>query len=123
VAAGVVVLPFLLFAMAFAPAHAHESDHHHTQVVLHSHFEPHHLTAHETDSPEVEAGEHVIWLTTVAIHAIPFQLDLHCASSSGVGERDLSSESWATTLFNDSAPPHGPPGRPSSPRAPPFLPV
>jgi hypothetical protein len=116
-----VAASFLISASGLAPLHAHESAATHSHAVLHSHFEPHHHVAHHADGErEIEAGDHVVWLETVAVHALPFQFHVPSAVLTRVPDLVARSRCWSVIAFDDSAPPHGPPRAGASLRAPPF---
>jgi hypothetical protein len=105
-----------------APLHAHESAATHSHAVVHSHFEPHHHVAHHDDgAPEIEAGDHVVWLEVAAVPALPFQFDAPSAVLTRVPHLVTRSRCWSVIAFDDGAPPHGPPRDGASLRAPPAL--
>lgn len=113
---------FLVSASGLAPLHAHESAATRSPTVVHSHFEPHHHVAHHADGePEIEAGDHVVWLEMAAVHALPFQLDAPSVVLTCVTHLVTRSRCWSVIAFDDGAPPHGPPRAGVSLRAPPAL--
>jgi len=119
-----LVVPFLVFGSGLAPMHVHESDISHSPALAHSHFEPHHPAAHHDDGkPEIEHGEHVIWLDMAVVHALPFQLDSPAAVLTRVADAVTRARHWSVITFEDSAPPHGPPRSSVSLRAPPTFPA
>ena len=121
--AGLVVGPFLALAGALAPVHAHEREADHSHVLIHSHVQTHEAV-HDHDGTEVEPGsEHIVWLDSAIIHAVPYQLDPPAALVSDSLELVESPASWSSITFNASAPVHGPPRRGSSLRGPPSLPA
>jgi hypothetical protein len=121
--AGIVVLPFWLFASAVVPLHAHEGDADHSHVVVHSHFAPHHSIAHQPEESEVEAGEHIVWLDASIIDGATFHLDTPAVGLTRVKQPLPAYRWWPTFTFDDGAPAHGPPRFVIALRAPPVLPV
>jgi len=115
IASGLVVAPFLLFGSSLAPLHVHESEAGHSHAVAHSHFEPHHLEAHDHDDAEIEqGGERVIWLDSAVLHQAPYQLSQAPACIAASFDSIAREISWSVTPFDDVAPVHGPPrGHPS----------
>jgi len=121
-AALVAVGPVLLSGSGLAPLHAHESDSGHAHALVHSHFEPHHA-AHDSGSPEIEPGEHVVWLNNPFLHAVPYQFHVVAEALTVVVDVVTHPRSWSVIAFDEAAPPHGPPRSSTSLRAPPYLPV
>ena len=122
VVSGGVIAPFLAFAAALAPLHAHEPDAGHSPAVVHSHFEPHHLESHHTDGTEVEDGaEHVVWLDSPIAHALPFQLHPPAVPVGDRFEQAPLQSGWSVIACLDAAPAHGPPRCTSFLRGPPSL--
>src|SRR5262249_57240748 len=117
------LLPFWLFASAVAPLHAHEGDTDHSHVVVHSHLEPHHSLAHDTDGQEIESGERTVWLDASMLQGATFHLDAPPAVLTRVIEPTPIWTPWSMLTFDDGAPAHGPPGSSTALRAPPALPV
>ena len=122
VASGLVIAPFLLFGSVLAPLHAHEPAAGHSDALVHSHFEPHHLEAHQPEGAEVEQGTaHVIWLESALLHQTAYQIDpglpLFTASFEAIPPETL----WSATPFDDVAPVHGPPRRHPLFRGPPLF--
>jgi hypothetical protein len=117
-----LAVSFLVSGSGLAPLHAHESAAPHSHAVVHSHFEPHHHVAHHDDGgPEIEPGDHVVWLEMAALHALPFQLAAPSAVLTRVPDLVTCARCWSVIAFDDSAPPHGPPRAGASLRAPPSL--
>ena len=119
-----LAVSFLISGSGLAPLHAHESDTPHSHGVVHSHFEPHHQVIHHHD-PELEAdhGEHIVWLDMAVVHALPFQLDAPGAVLTRVPDPVTCWPCWSAIVFDEGAPPHGPPRDVASLRAPPALPA
>ena len=113
----------LISTSGLAPLHVHESDGAESHAVLHSHFAAHHIESHDTDQPEIEAADHVIWLETSSLNVLPFQFVSCAAVLVRVLEPVVLSRSWAVIAVAGIAPAHGPPRSSVSLRAPPFLPV
>ena len=119
-----LAVSFLVFGSGLAPLHAHESDVTHSPAVIHSHFDPHHQVAHHDESkPEIDHGEHIVWLEMSVVHALPFQLVAPAAVLIRVPDVVSRSRCWSVITFDDSAPPHGPPRSGVALRAPPTDPV
>jgi len=121
--AGIVVLPFWLFASAVVPLHAPEVDADHSHVIVHSHFAAHHSIAHQPEESEVEAGEHIVWLDASIIHGAAFHLDAPAVGLTHVKQLAPAYRWWRTATFDDGAPAHGPPRFVIALRAPPAPPV
>jgi hypothetical protein len=124
VVAAVVVVPFLALTSALLPVHAHEHEGGHSHVLVHSHFAPHVEPLHDHHGSEIEAApDRVLWLASVTLHAVPYQADTPSALI--VSEFDIAAmaATWSVAVFDDAAPPHGPPRSSLSLRAPPTLPV
>jgi hypothetical protein len=113
----------LVTTSGLAPLHVHEFDDEHSHAVLHSHFDAHHAQPHDTDTPEIEAIDHVIWLENASLNILPFQFGPCSAVLARAWEPVIPSRSWAVVAVAGSAPAHGPPRSIVSLRAPPFLPV
>ena len=114
---------FLIFGSGLAPLHAHESDIPHSHAVVHSHFEPHHQLAHHDSEPELDHGDHIVWLDMAVVHALPFQLGAPVAALTPIADPVTCSRCWSAIVFDDAAPPHGPPRRLASLRGPPAFPA
>lgn len=119
-----LAVSFLIFGSGMAPLHAHESDAPHSHAVVHSHFGQHHQAGlHHDADPEFDYGERIVWLDMAAVHALPFQLDAPVAALTPLAVPVMCSGCWSAIIFDEAAPPHGPPRRFASLRAPPlFLP-
>ena len=113
----------LISTSGLAPLHLHEFDGADSHAILHSHFAAHHVGSHDTDKPEVEAADHVIWLETSSLNVLPFQFVSGAAVLVRVLEPVVLSRSWAVIAVAVNAPAHGPPRSAVSLRAPPPLPV
>ena len=104
-----------------APLHAHQSDAPHSHAVVHRHFEPHHH--HDDNSPELEHGEHIVWLDMAVVHALPFQFDAPTAVLTTLPGRVVSARHWSPIVFDEAVPPHGPPRDNVFVRGPPARPA
>jgi hypothetical protein len=119
-----LVVSFPIFGSGMASLHAHESDIPHSHGVVHSHFEPHQpLLPHDDRELELDHGDHILWLDMAVVHALPFQLDAPVAVLRLVPDPVTCSRCWSTIVFDEGAPPHGPPRETASLRAPPALPA
>ena len=117
-----LVAPFLTFASALAPKHIHESGHGHDHATAHSHFAPHHVSLHETETTEIEHDdtEHVVWLDAAMMHQSVHKAT-HVPPALPVSfETVPPSDQWSVLRFDYAPPPHGPPKRPSCLRGPPL---
>jgi hypothetical protein len=123
VAAALVVLPLWIFASEVAPTHVHEGDAEHSDAIVHSHFESHHVIAHSTGAPEIEPGEQVIWLHASMVGAFSFHLDRPTSVAPGATDSIVGHRSWSVIAFDDGAPTHGPPRFSIGLKAPPAHPV
>jgi len=115
-ALALALAPWLVLAATMPPEHRHEADEHHAQSVTHRHFE-----AHDHDGAEIDHGEApIVWLDdSLSVAHAPYQLTVpdaivpaHCQPSP-----DLNG--WIVASILDASPPHGPPRRYASLRAPP----
>ena len=121
-ASGLIAGPLLVFCSSFAPLHAHEpGPAGHSHAVVHSHFEPHTIEAHQSDAPEVEPGaERVIWLDPAIVHPTTYQIDPVPPPIPVSFEPVARERAWAVTVFDEAAPAHGPPRDSTHFRGPPI---
>ena len=118
------VAPWLVVSAGVAPAHLHEADAHHSEAVVHRHFEPHHHDgieiSHGHDEAEVsQSEERVIWLDDVGVQQSTYQFVTAQAMVAALFATLPEPESWIIASTLDEAPPHGPPRQYTSLRAPP----
>src|SRR6266576_129230 len=71
--------PWLVLSAGVAPEHIHEADAHHSEAVVHRHFEPHHHDAieisHRHKGAEFsQCEERVIWLDDVGVQQSTYHL-------------------------------------------------
>jgi hypothetical protein len=118
-----VAAPSLVLGSGLAPLHEHESDADHAHVVVHRHYAPHQSVSHDEKTSAFDDDEHVVWLDTPVIHALPFQLDVPSAVLIRVPDIVTPLRSWSVITFEEGAPAHGPPRPIASLRGPPILPV
>lgn len=109
----------LISTSGLAPLHVHELDGADSHAILHSHFAAHHIGSHDSDRPEIEAADHVIWLETSSLNVLPFQFVSCAAVLVRVLEPVILSRSWTVIAVAGNAPAHGPPRSAVSLRAPP----
>src|SRR5215831_11294723 len=109
-----LVAPFLTFASAVAPQHVHEPGPGHDHAVAHSHFAPHDVALHQAETTEVEHDiEHVVWLDSAMLHQ-PIHEATHVPPVLPVCYETVPPASqWSVLRFDNAAPAHGPPKRPS----------
>ena len=118
-----LAVSFLVFGSGIAPQHAHESGVPHSPPTVHSHFEPHHQLAHHDDHTlELDHGDQIVWLDVPVVHGLPFQFHAPVAVLTTLPELVVSPRHWSPIVFDEAAPPHGPPRDAASPRAPPAVP-
>jgi hypothetical protein len=121
-----LVVPFLTFASALAPAHVHEPGpgHEHEHAVAHSHFAPHHPDEHDHEAgegPEVEHDDgRVVWIDSPTLHESIHQSAPIPLSVPVTDETVLIERHWSVTPFDPATPLHGPPRAASLLRGPPF---
>ncbi|MGB7217873.1 MAG: hypothetical protein WBD07_03600 [Vicinamibacterales bacterium] len=97
------------------PAHVHEADVDHAPVV-HRHFD-----THDHDSAAISHDEEqVVWLDEVGLAPATHEFALAPAILTAVVGSLPASHGWTAVSGIETAPPHGPPRQPSSPRAPPL---
>jgi hypothetical protein len=119
-----LAVSFLVFGSGMAPLHAHESDGPRSHALVHSHVEPHDQLGHHHDATrELDHGEHIVWLDMAVVHALMFRLDAPAAVLAPVPDLVVSARYWSAIVFDDAAPPHGPPRDNTSLRAPPVRPA
>jgi hypothetical protein len=110
--------PWLVLAATMPPEHRHEADEHHSQSVTHRHFE-----AHDPDGAEIDHGEaRIVWLDdSLALALAPYQLTVPDAIVPAHFQPSPDLRGWIVESILDARPPHGPPRRYTSLRAPPSL--
>jgi hypothetical protein len=117
-----LVVPFLTFASALAPQHVHEAGLGHDHAVAHSHFSPHDVALHESETTEIEHDiEHVVWLDSGILHQSTYRLAPIVTVGALRGDAVPPGVRWSVTAVDDSAPPHGPPKPVHLLRGPPLL--
>jgi hypothetical protein len=120
VASGLVNLPFLVCASALTPLHVHEPAAGRSHAVVHSHFESHHIAAHESEGPEFEQEtERVVWLENAILHQPSYHGDPAPSTPAATFDAMVVVPSWTAMPFDEGAPVHGPPRRHPSLRGPP----
>jgi hypothetical protein len=113
---GLSLVPCLAFWTALPQAHRHDADAHHAHATVHQHF-----ASHDHDGVELSPDDdaHVTWLDGVAMHRAPLQsfqpllLVVAYLDDAPVRNGSVCVDVVATI------PPHGPPRRSLSLRAPP----
>jgi hypothetical protein len=110
-------------ASLITPLHAHRSSGHDTVATVHQHLAPHHHAFRAEQGPEIEQDEQIVWLAASAIQALPIRVAAALPELAGVPGTVPPSTGWSPIPSDDTAPPHGPPRRFVSLRAPPVLPV
>jgi hypothetical protein len=118
-----LVAPFLTFASTLAPQHIHEAGPDHDHAITHSHFAPHDVSLHHTETTEIEHddAEHVVWLDSAMLHQsihkathVPPALPVCYETVPGTNQ-------WSVFRFDNPARAHGPPKSSSCLRGPPPL--
>jgi hypothetical protein len=110
--------PWLVGASMMPREHVHETDEPHSHSVTHRHFE-----AHDHDGAEIEHGAgRIVWLEDgLALVHVPYQLTVPGMVVPAHFEACPDPKSWVVESILDGSPPHGPPRRYTSLRAPPSL--
>jgi hypothetical protein len=116
---GVSLVPCLAFSAALPQEHRHDADAHHAHATVHQHF-----ASHDHDGAEFSPDDqgHVTWFDRVAAHRVslpwfvPVPVVVRYLEGLSVPTR------WVAVEALNAAPPHGPPRRSLSLRAPPALP-
>lgn len=105
--------PWLVLASILPSAHVHEADAHQSNAIAHRH-----LDTHDHDGGEWTHGTgRIVWLDDVLIHPVKYTVVVSAATNSS--QLAPPSPRWTSTPVCDTAPPHGPPRRFKSLRAPP----
>jgi hypothetical protein len=113
----------LIFGSGLAPLHAHESDSPHSHAIVHRHFEPHHDAIHQGHGEsELDHDEHIVWLDMAVVPGLPYQLHTPAAVLAPLPDPVACSRRWSAIVFDEAAPPHGPPRASASLRGPPARP-
>jgi hypothetical protein len=118
---GLVVVACMALSSVVAPEHVHEADRQHPTAVVHRHLAAH--EHHEAAAIDHDEGD-LLWLDAVAVHEAVHGLSVPTGISETVAFvlPEPVRTPWAPP-FDDSSPPHGPPQRPASLRAPPSHPA
>lgn len=113
---GLSLAPCVAFSAALPQEHRHEADAHHPRATVHQHF-----ASHDHDGTEVSPGDdgHITWLDRVAAHRTPLPPFAPVRLVVAYLEDFSLPSRWVAVEVLDTAPPHGPPRRSLSLRAPP----
>lgn len=116
---GLSLVPCLAFSAALPQAHRHDADAHHPRATVHQHF-----TSHDHDGAELSLDDEgaVTWFERVAVHRAAVPSFVPTAVVVAYLEDLTVPSRWVAVEAIDTAPPHGPPRRSLSLRAPPALP-
>lgn len=121
--AALALVPWLTVSSALPPEHIHEADvAHHHDAVAHRHFSDHDddSAIHDHDAAEVEPEEgRIVWIDDVGIAEAPRVLSRFLVIVPAQVAVVLGRITGGTIAADEATLPHGPPGRLSSPRAPP----
>ena len=120
---GLIVLLAAAIAVGpgLAPEHVHERDEDHPQATVHRHLTPHHSEASRRGATmdDNDDDEHVIWLSAAWLQTPAYHVPELVTALVPTAIAPDSNADWTSLVFDDGAPPHGPPRQPHSPRAPP----
>jgi len=116
---GLSLVPCLAFSAVLPQEHRHETDAHHSHATVHQHF-----ASHDADGAEFSPGGpgHVTWFDRVAAHRAPLPSCVPVRLVVAYLEDVPLPSRWVAVEALDTAPPHGPPRRSQSLRAPPATP-
>jgi hypothetical protein len=117
---GLSLAACLAFSAALPQAHRHDADAHHQHATVHQHF-----ASHDHDGAELSPDDDgpVTWFERVAVHRAATSSFAPLAVVAAYLENlPVGPSRWVAVEILDTAPPHGPPRRSLSLRAPPALP-
>jgi len=114
------VVPWLGASSVIPQEHLHEADLDHPHSIVHRHAEAHTFEAHDHDGVEIgHDEERIVWLSVVSLQQTSYRLVVSWFVANGIFEEIADSADWVATVPFDGSPPHGPPRRCLSLRAPP----
>jgi hypothetical protein len=114
------LVPWLGLSSVAPQEHLHEADLDHPHAIVHRHAEDHTFATHDHDGADIgEDEERVVWLNAVSLQQSSYRLIVSWIVTSFTFEVIGDYASWVATVPFDGSPPHGPPRRCLSLRAPP----
>jgi hypothetical protein len=114
------VVPCLGWSSVIPQEHVHEADLDHPHSIVHRHADAHTVDTHDHDGAEIgQDEERIVWLTVVSLEHSSYRLAVSWIAASRIFEAVGSYASWVANVSVDGSPPHGPPRRCLSLRAPP----
>jgi len=115
------VVPWLGLSSVIPQEHLHEADLDHPHSIVHRHAEAHTFDTHDHEGVEIgQDEERIVWLNVVSLQQSSYRLAVSWIVASRIVEEIGDSADWVATVPFDGSPPHGPPRRCLSLRAPPL---
>jgi hypothetical protein len=114
-----VVSPWLGLSAAIPPEHLHGRDVDHPQAIVHRHAEAHTLDTHHEGAEVGQSEDRIVWLKDVGVIRIAYHVAISWTVSYRLLETIDDSATWVAIATHEEPPPHGPPRRCLSLRAPP----